>query len=53
MTTIKDQTVCTRGQVILSIILMNGKGTGFHIFYVHIAQDVLFGEWPPPHIGSP
>jgi hypothetical protein len=42
MTSIKDQTVCTRGQVILTIILMNGKGMEFDIFHVHIAQDVLF-----------
>jgi hypothetical protein len=47
MTSIKDQTVCTRGQVILTIILMNGKGTEFHIFHVHIAQDVVFRVWPP------
>jgi hypothetical protein len=32
---------------------MNGKDTEFDIFHVHIAQDVLFGVWPPPHIGSP
>jgi hypothetical protein len=43
MTSIKDQTVCTRGQVILTIILMNAKGTKFDIFHVHIAQDVVFG----------
>jgi len=40
MTSIKDQTVCTRGQVLLTIIFMNGKGTEFDIFHVHIAQDV-------------
>jgi hypothetical protein len=42
MTSMKDQTICTRGEVILTIILMNGKGTEFDIFHVHIAQDVLF-----------
>jgi len=40
MTSIKDQRVCNRGQVILTIILMNGKGMEFDIFHVHIAQDV-------------
>ncbi len=28
----------------------DGKGMEFH---VHIAQDVVFSVWPPPHIGSP
>jgi hypothetical protein len=53
MTAIKDQTICTRGKVILTIILMNGKGTEFDIFHVHIAQDVVYCVRPPLHIGSP
>jgi hypothetical protein len=53
MSSIKDQTICSRGQVILTKILMNGKGTEFDIFHLHIAQDVVFCVWPPPHMGSP
>jgi hypothetical protein len=53
MSSIKDQTVCSRGQVIWTKILMNGKGIEFDIFHLHIAQDVVFHVWPPPHMGCP
>jgi hypothetical protein len=31
----------------------DGKGMEFHFFHAHIAEDVVFSVWPPPHIGSP
>jgi hypothetical protein len=51
MSSIKDQIVCSRGQVILTKTLMNGKGTEFDISHLHIAQDVVFRVWPP-HVGG-